>query len=205
MGVSAKTVGRSILESMFFLAVMSGLILLFYEVPSFKKLGLSALAFFPIVCAITSAIVGYTFPKPSFKLAFLKLVIGGHITLLIFVGLTLILGPTVFTAVLDFLWDGGSYAWNHGAVEGVIAGIFAVIFYGILTVILVGMIFAGLFALTNFLVLLAMNAYVDRNDPIVAIAEANSPVAPSPFTPASESKAAEAPTPEAPRGETPFS
>ncbi len=190
MGVSVKTIGRSILESMFFLAVLSGVLMVLDSVPILKKLGIPPLAYFPIVCGISSAIVGYTFPKPTFKMAFWKLFIGGLITFLIFLGLTLALGAAVFTAILDGLWSGGGFVWDRAAGEGIVGGIVAIIFYIVVTIVLVGIFFAGLFALTNFLVLLVMNSYVERNAPATAIADSNSSVAPSPETP---------------RGEEPFS
>ena len=181
---------------MFFLAVIAGLLMVMDSISGLKQLGLSKWLYFPILCAIASAIVAYAFPKPSFKVAFLKLFAGGLITFLIFLGLTLTLGAAVFAAVLDTLWSGGGLAWSRASGEGVVAGIIAVFVYAMITIVIVGILFACIFALTNFVVLLVMNAYVDRNAPPVA-ANAAAP----------EVQAAPSPddsSPTAPRGEDPF-
>ena len=163
MAVSMKTVGRSILESMLFLAVLGASITVIDAFPSIRNFaGMPIIVYIPVLSAFASLIVAFAFPKPTFWTAFLKLFTGGLLTFAIFAGLTVVAGPTVFTIVLDALWSAGASVWDWSSAQGIVAGIISVIFYIMITLVIVGIIFAGLFALTNVLVLLVMNIFVAR-------------------------------------------
>lgn len=163
MAIQLKTVGRSVLESMLFLAVLGTSYGLFNVLPFFNfEEGSSVMVAIPFMTMAASAVVAAAFPKPSFKRAFLKYFLGGLLTFGIFSLMTIALGPVIFTLVLDWLWDTGANVWNWSSPSGIVAGIFAVFAYIMLTIVLVGMVFAGLFALTNFLVLLAINVITER-------------------------------------------
>jgi cbb3-type cytochrome oxidase subunit 3 len=178
-----KTVGRSILESMLFLAVLGSAITFVNSIPALRDFaGMPTLVYIPVLSAGASLVVAFAFPKPTFWSAFLKLFTGGLLTFAIFAGLSVVLGPAVFTVVLDWLWSAGAAVWDWSSVQGIAAGIISVIMYIMFTLIIVGIIFAGLFALTNFFVLLVMNMF-SANRQQAAEASAQGPSdRPKPFS-----------------------
>ncbi len=183
MAVSMKTIGRSILESMLFLAVLGASITFINAFPSLRDFaGMPTLVYIPVLSAGASLVVAFAFPKPTFWTAFLKLFTGGLLTFGIFAGLSIVAGPTVFTIVLDWLWSAGASVWDWSSVQGIMAGIVAVIFYIMITLVIVGIIFAGLFALTNLLVLLVMNIFVDRRQETLDARAASQDDQPKPFS-----------------------
>ena len=108
--------------------------------------------------------LAFPFPKPNFIQAFLKLFVGGLLTFFIFVVLVAVLGTTVFDVVLSFFWDSGAAVWSWTSPTSIVAAIFSIIAYIFLALVLVGLFFAGLFALTHVLVLMVMNLFIKRNE-----------------------------------------
>lgn len=163
MGVSIKTVGRSVLESMLFLAMLGVGITLMNQIPFLRDGGgIPSGVFLVVLSGMASFVVAAVFPKPTYWRSFLKLFLGALLTIGIFALLTLLIGPAIFTLVLDFLWSIGVAVWDWSSVDSFITGFIMLFFYIMVTIFVVGIIMAGLFAVTNFLVLLMMNAYVDR-------------------------------------------
>lgn len=164
MAISIKTVGRSILESMLFLAVIAFGSVVFSKLKVIAQgFELSPFVYLPFMAVAASSVVALVFPKPTYWRAFFKFLLGALLTFGIFAVLMAILGSTVFTAILDALWNLGGVIWDWSSVDNVVLGFFAVLFYIFFAVLVFGMLLAGLFAITNFLVLLGINVFLDRN------------------------------------------
>jgi hypothetical protein len=163
MAVNAKNVVRSILESMLFLAVLgSSISILSMFMRTAHQEHISVYIAYPLLCSVSSLVVAMAFPKPTYWRAFWKLFAGGLLTFAIVGVLAIVIGPKIFTLLLDVLWSAGGYVWDWSSADSIILGIFAVLFYILLTILIMGLIMSALFALTNFFVLLGMNMVVER-------------------------------------------
>jgi hypothetical protein len=150
---------------MLFLAVLAFAITLLNFIPSLKRvIEMPLIVYFPVLTAGASLVVASAFPRPTFWTAFLKLFLGGLLTLGIFSIVSAAVGTASFMFLSDWIWEGGVAVWNWAGTENIAAGIMALLFYMIAVSIVFGIIFAALFALTNFLVLLVMNAIASRKE-----------------------------------------
>jgi hypothetical protein len=163
MAVSAKSVVRSILESMLFLGVLgTGVTIMSMVMRTAHQEHVSLYVAYPLLCSVSSLVVALAFPKPTYWRAFWKLFAGGLLTFVIVGVLAIVLGPKVFTLLLDILWSLGGHVWDWSSADSIVLGIFAVLFYIMLTILLMGLIMSIVFAITNFIVLLVMNMVMDR-------------------------------------------
>lgn len=166
MALSVKTVFRSILESMLFLAVLGTAITVLSAFPGLKKiLDMPTIVYFPVLTAGASAVVAFAFPKPTFWTAFIKLFIGGLLTLAIFSIVSVAAGAAGLEFLSTYIWDAGVGIWKWASGGNIAAGILAILFYVIILAFFIASLFAALFALINFLVLLVMNSLTHREEP----------------------------------------
>lgn len=164
MAISVKTIGRSILESMLFLALFSFGTTILSKLNLFST-GNEAAAIWitmPVLSAFASFVVAFVFPKPTYWRAFLKFFLGALLTVAIFSILLAIIGPTMLSWVLELLWGTGGMIWDWASGNGVAAGVSAVIMYIFFTIFVFGLLFAGLFALTNLMVITGINVFIDK-------------------------------------------
>jgi hypothetical protein len=164
MALPIRKIGHSLLESLLYLAVLgaSSAFLGFFPAIT-KRIDIPPYVYLPVMTAMASAVVAFAFPKPNFIQAFLKLFIGGIFTFLIFLVLLLSLGPIVFEVILGFFWDAGAAVWDWTSATSIVAAIFSLLIYIFITLVIVGLVFAGLFAITHVIVLMVMNLFIKRN------------------------------------------
>lgn len=162
MASTGKIIGRSIAEALLFQTIAAGIATTLNTILG-KVTGDSGagVVISLILGAIAgAAIVALIFPKPTWTLAFAKILIASILASLIVLGFFAVFGPVMFEVILEFLWDVGGYVWNWGNAASIIGGIIAVIFYAIFTLIIIGLLLSAFFALANALVLLLFNRYI---------------------------------------------
>jgi hypothetical protein len=165
MAISVKTVGRSVLESMLFLAFLSmGITILSNVAPEGSQSDAWYWVAIPALCTVASLLVALVFPKPTYWRAFFKFVLGAFLTLAIFGILLAIAGPILFSWILELLWGTGGYIWDWASGNGVAAGVAAVMMYIFFTIFVFGLVLSGLFALTNMVVVLGVNMFIDKRN-----------------------------------------
>ncbi len=165
MAFPLRKIGHSLLESLLFLAVLGAASAFFGFFPGIKEtFDIPPYVYVPVFTAAASGVVALAFPKPTFLQAFLKLFIGGIFTFLIFVVLVAVLGTAVFDSILALFWNNGAAVWSWSSGGSIVAAVFAIIMYIFFALFIVGLIFAGLFALTHILVLMVMNLFIKRNE-----------------------------------------
>jgi hypothetical protein len=118
----------------------------------------------PALCTVASLLVALVFPKPTYWRAFFKFVLGAFLTLAIFGILLAIAGPILFSWILELLWGTGGYIWDWASGNGVAAGVAAVMMYIFFTIFVFGLVLSGLFALTNMVVVLGVNMFIDKRN-----------------------------------------
>jgi len=109
-------------------------------------------------------LVALVFPKPTYWRAFFKFLLGAFLTMAIFGILLAIMGPILFSWILELLWGTGGYIWDWAAGNGVAWGVAAVMMYIFFTIFIIGLVLSGLFALTNLVVVTGMNVVIDKRD-----------------------------------------
>lgn len=165
MAISVKTIGRSVLESMLFLAFLSlGITIVSNVTSNASDNGGVFWVSMPILSSVASLLVAAVFPKPTFWRAFLKFLCGAFLTMAIFGILIAIVGPVLFSWILELLWGTGGYIWDWASGNGVAAGVAAVIMYIFFTIFVFGLVLSGLFALTNLMVMTGINMFVDKRN-----------------------------------------
>ncbi|MBK9451912.1 MAG: hypothetical protein IPN95_21345 [Bacteroidetes bacterium] len=165
MAISVKTVGRSVLESMLFLAFLSmGITILSKIEPEGSQSDSWYWITIPVLCTVASLLVALVFPKPTYWRAFFKFLLGAFLTMAIFGIILAIVGPILFSWILELLWGTGGYIWDWASGNGVAAGVGAVMMYIFFTIFVFGLVLSGLFALTNMLVVIGVNMFIERRN-----------------------------------------
>jgi hypothetical protein len=164
MAISMKVIGRSVVESMVFLATLSmasSFIFIFFDKNG--DTGLPIYAGLPVAVALASAASALLFPKPTFWKAFAKIFGGGLLTFAIFAAIALTFGPPVVMLMFNFIWEFGVGIFDWSTFDHIIAGIFGMIIYFFFVFLVISIILMFLFALVNIFVNLVINAVASRN------------------------------------------
>lgn len=162
MASTGKIIGRSIAEALLFQTISAGVATtLNTMLARIMGDGGGGVVLALILGALAgAAIVALIFPKPTWTLAFAKIILAAILASLIVLGFFAVFGPIMFEVILEFLWNVGGYIWDWGNAASIIGGIIAVIFYVILALVLIGLILSAFFALANALVLVLFNRYI---------------------------------------------
>ncbi|MFN8393583.1 MAG: hypothetical protein U0176_02810 [Bacteroidia bacterium] len=168
MASTGKIFGRSIAEALLFQTIAAGIATTLNSVLSRISGDSSAgVVFALIVGAIAgAAIVALIFPKPTWTLAFAKILLAAIFASLIVLGFFAVFGPIMFEVILEFLWNVGGYIWDWGSAGSIIGGVIAIIMYVIFTVAIIGLLMSAFFALANAVVLVLFNRFLENRQEV---------------------------------------